>query len=98
MVVFVVDGSAAQVPPRGRPYQSSINRIVRAYWSLAARESLGIWLERVSFSGNPADAPSKDRPPPAMISGERPFPSLRALPYLLPILNLNCFALRKRHS
>ena len=45
-VAFIDNDSAAQVLAKGGPNHSSTNYLVIAYWFLAAREPLGIWLRR----------------------------------------------------
>ena len=84
-MIYIVDDAAAQVPLRGAPNHSLVNQLAGALWLFAARNSLSIWLERVSSPGIPAHPSRRGRQPPAKISSERTRPSFRGIGELLPL-------------
>ena len=49
-------------------------------------------------SGDPADAPSRGRPPPARISSERPLPPMKEIVDLSPLLKSVCRAPQTENS
>ena len=96
--ISIRDYSAAQVLTKGGPNHLLINHVVRAFWFLAACESLGVWLERASSWSGPADTPSRDGLPPVAISRERAPLSLKKRMGLSPVLNLDRLPRQKRKS
>ena len=98
VVVHIDNASASQVLATGGPNHSWIDYLVGAFWFLADRESLSIWLERVSSASNPADAPSRGETSPVVISGERALPALREIVNLSPRLNLDSLERRETKS
>ena len=58
-----VDNTGAQAAiTKGVGGEDDVNAIASAFWTQAAAEDLGIWVERVDSESNPADVPSRDTP------------------------------------
>ena len=58
-----VDNTGAQAAiTKGVGGEDDVNAIASAFWTQAAAEDLGIWVERVDSESNPADLPSRDPP------------------------------------
>ena len=59
-VFFFVDNTGAQAAlTHGVGGADDVNAIASAFWTQAAAEDLGIWVERVDSESNPADLPSR---------------------------------------
>ena len=70
--------------PKWGSKHSSVSRPEGAFCFPLARNSLNIWLERVSRVGNPADAPMGERLTPVEISSQRTLPPSRRIRELAP--------------
>ena len=84
VLIFVDNDSAPRVLAKGESNHPLINQLVGSFWFLVARESVGVWIERVGSSSNPADAPSRGKAPPVEISDENPLPSSNKALNLIP--------------
>ena len=60
-VITVADNdAAARTPKKGGPNHPFAQEVITAFWLLAARNSMSLWIDQDGSTSNPADAPSRE--------------------------------------
>ena len=79
LIIFVDNGAAKAALVKGSTTSSASAELVTEFWSLAAAESVWVWVDRVPTKSNPADAPSRGERVAGARRVEAAYPGIRPL-------------------
>ena len=77
--LYIDNDTASNTLIRGDCADAFLSAMIKAFWKMAEKRQLDVWISRVGSSVNPADLPARKKTPPSPIKRSIHFKSLFAL-------------------